>query len=126
MLQALLLVPAKILLSVAGALFALNFATYATMKYSQQDNEILAITESGPRCGTDDIHIHSFESAATSKHLLHEKARLEVEKARLVTLRGIMHDSEIDVQIGELRSRLDELRLREDELVSEIRIMRYQ
>lgn len=123
MLHALLNVPAKILLSIAGALFALNFATYATMKYQSPNHELIAL-ESGLRCGTQDIHLHELEVAESRAHLIQEEARLKAEQARLLTLQGLLNDSAVDAEVAEMRRRIEELRAEGSELRSQVRVIK--
>ena len=107
MFQALLHIPVKILLSIAGALFTLNFATYFTQHYPRQADDPV-IAESVHKCDSQTKrHVH--------RHIRVEQLpELEVERARIMALRGLELETELESELHELKSKIEVLRMQEN------------
>jgi uncharacterized Fe-S cluster-containing protein len=95
MLNALLHIPVKILLSVAGALLTLNFATFVTKYIDNHDNPIIAERIECRHAHEHDIMIH-FNQA-------------EEERARVLVLEGLNYDVKVQADLKEMSEQIERL-----------------
>ena len=104
MFTALLNVPAKILLSIAGALFTLNFATFIEKHFGQQDRPIVAEQVVG--C-----------EEASQHRLIVQMNKVREEQARVIAIQGLFEEQELQAEFEELSARVEKLdRQRQEKL----------
>lgn len=95
MLSALLHIPVKILLYVAGALLTLNFATFVAKHLDNHDNPIIAQRIECQHAHEHDIMIH-FNQA-------------QEERARIMVIEGLLYEEEIQAQFEEMNAQIERL-----------------
>ncbi|NND73120.1 MAG: hypothetical protein HKN43_16215 [Rhodothermales bacterium] len=95
MFSALLNVPVKILLSIAGALLALNFGAFITKHFGDTDRPIVA---------------HEIVDCRSHDHgVVVQMNGIEEERARLTALQGLLFQEEIQAELDELAVQHDRL-----------------